>query len=334
MAKIRHRMDAAHLVNYLEQEAKHAKILKAEGVSTVSKKACAEDFQSHVDECGKGHINCPFGHIALSWHVSDKAKLNEDLMVKIAEEYMRRMGIMNTQYLIVLHNDKAHPHVHLLYNRVNYDGNLISDSNERIRSWKVCRAITEEYGFYMAPGKKRKQYENLRGLDAVRENMRQRILTALECSRCWRDFQDELSKAGISISFRYSSKGLGIAGIVFSDGRYSFGGKKLDNNLRFQAIDERFGSVFREANYLTTPGKEADRETAFMHHSPEAVQPDEDAELPDWITIPFRVAYELIVQPHMAITSGGGGGSNNQLTTWDGRKIGEKDKEYKPKFRR
>ena len=55
------------------------------------------------------------------------------------------MRIRNTQYIIARHHDTEHPHCHIVFNRIDNDGNLISDSNERIRNAKVCRALTKEY---------------------------------------------------------------------------------------------------------------------------------------------------------------------------------------------
>lgn len=55
-------------------------------------------------------------------------------MAEIALEYMNKIGYGNTQFLIVRHHDTDHPHIHLVLNRIDYDGNRISDRNERIRS--------------------------------------------------------------------------------------------------------------------------------------------------------------------------------------------------------
>lgn len=72
-------------------------------------------------------------------------------MVEIAKKWMEQMGIRNTQYIIARHHDTKHPHCHLVFNRIDNDGNLISDSNERIRNTKVCRTLTKQYGLYFAP---------------------------------------------------------------------------------------------------------------------------------------------------------------------------------------
>lgn len=44
----------------------------------------------------------------------DAPRLNNAVMVQIAREYMERMSIKETLYIIGRHFDKKHPHVHIL----------------------------------------------------------------------------------------------------------------------------------------------------------------------------------------------------------------------------
>lgn len=83
-------------------------------------------------------------------------------MTRIAKEYMQKMGITDTQYLLVRHLDQPHPHCHLVYNRVGNNGQTISDKNIKIRNAKVCRELTEKYGLYLASGKDDVRRERLR----------------------------------------------------------------------------------------------------------------------------------------------------------------------------
>ena len=71
--------------------------------------------------------------------VKDKERLTNRMMMQIADEYIRRMGYGDTQALIVRHNDREHPHLHLVLNRVDGNGKCITDKNERVRNAKVCR---------------------------------------------------------------------------------------------------------------------------------------------------------------------------------------------------
>ena len=60
----------------------------------------------------------PVLHISLN--PDPKDCLSEEQFVSLAEEYMRRMGITNTQYIVCRHTDREHQHLHIVANRVKF----------------------------------------------------------------------------------------------------------------------------------------------------------------------------------------------------------------------
>ena len=53
-------------------------------------------------------------------------------------------------------------------------------------------------------------------MDAIRYQMLHRVSESLQVSRSWKEFENELSKAGIRLRFRYNTKTNGIEGISFT----------------------------------------------------------------------------------------------------------------------
>lgn len=86
------------------------------------------------------------GHISLNFSAQDSHKLNNEWMAKVAREYMEKMGIKDTQYIIGRHFDKEHPHIHIAFNRIDNNGKTISDRNDQFRSEKICKELTAKYG--------------------------------------------------------------------------------------------------------------------------------------------------------------------------------------------
>lgn len=105
------------------------------------------------------------GHIALSWSIHDSGKLSEAIMTEVAKAYLEKMNITDTQYLITLHQDRQHPHVHIIYNRVNNQGKTISDRFQRQLNGKVYKELTLEYGYHMVEGKVQVNRHRLTGAD-------------------------------------------------------------------------------------------------------------------------------------------------------------------------
>ena len=136
-------------VGYVMKEP--SRVLKARGVEPPGVREMVEDFEDQARLNPRLRQNV--GHISLSFSPKDAPKLTDERMTQIAKEYMQKMGITDTQYLLVRHLDQPHPHCHLVYNRVGDHGQTISDSNIKLRNTKVCRELTERFGLHLAPGK-------------------------------------------------------------------------------------------------------------------------------------------------------------------------------------
>ncbi|MBS5527390.1 MAG: relaxase/mobilization nuclease domain-containing protein [Prevotella sp.] len=311
IGKIRQRSSAAHLINYLFQPKQDARILGANGVSTVTKQGCIRDFEMHVAENKRQGMKHPYGHIALAWSPQDKDKLTDDLMLQLAEEYLQRMGITDTQYIVVQHNCTEHPHVHIAYNRIDFRNRLIKNSNDYKRNARICRELAEKYGLYIAPKRGRKAFNSLTGADADRQRIRLTALRELENCHSWAHFCNRLSDNGISLSFRLAETRDRIVGLIFSDGNRSYSGGSLESDLlKFANIDDLFGGELG-GNFSQT---------------------EISAETP--LVVAFDMAMELVIQPNVAQTAGGGGGDNSCETEDERKRKKRNGGNYKPKFHR
>lgn len=147
-------------------------------------------------------VNKPIGHISLDFSVQDRDKLDNITMLSYALEYMKRMGIIDTQFIIGRHHDRDHPHIHILYNRVDNNGRTISDQNDRIRSTKICRELTEKYGLYLSSGKENVKRERLREPDATKYRIYDALCKHVPRSKSWEELQSRLRTEGIELAFK------------------------------------------------------------------------------------------------------------------------------------
>ena len=114
------------------------------------------------------HLSKPVGHIVLAFSAQDAARLDNRRMVGIAAEYLSGMGIRNTQFIIARHRDREHPHLHILFNRVDNDGRTVSDRNDRYRSERLCKELTVRHGLHFASGKENVKEHRLREPDKTK----------------------------------------------------------------------------------------------------------------------------------------------------------------------
>ena len=223
-------------VGYVMKEK--SRILEAEGVVPPDAKRMAEDFKDQT--LLNPRLKNTIGHISLSFSPKDAPRMTDALMTQIAKEYMQKMGITDTQYLLVRHLDQPHPHCHLVYNRVGNNGQTISDKNIKIRSAKVCRELTEKCGLYLAPGKDDVRRERLREPDKTRYEIYDAIKGCLPRCAGWKGLEKQLEKQGIGVRYKYCGNTDRKQGVLFSKNGFEFSGSKIDRAFSFTKLDRHF----------------------------------------------------------------------------------------------
>ena len=224
---------------------KESRILEAEGVMPPYAKRMAEDFKDQT--LLNPRLKNTVGHISLSFSPKYASRMTDALMTQIAKEYMQRMGITDTQYLLVRHLDQPHPHCHLVYNRVGNDGQTIPDNNIRYRNVKVCRKLTEKYGLYLAPGKDDVRRERLREPDKSKYEIYDAIKKCLPQCVGWKGLEKRLGEQGIGVRYKYCGNTGRKQGVLFSKNGFEFSGSKIDRAFSFTKLDNRFTHLQQQA---------------------------------------------------------------------------------------
>jgi hypothetical protein len=169
--------------------------------------------------------------------MQDQALLSPEIMEQRALEYMDKMKIAGTQFILVEHRDKDHPHLHIIYNRVDNEGNTISDRFQKERNHKVCKDITLKYGYHLGKGKQQVNRQQLKGADKVRYELYDTIKSASTTAASWNELSAKLGRQGIQTIFKYKSGTSEIQGVSFAKGDMQFKGSKIDRNLSFGKLD-------------------------------------------------------------------------------------------------
>ena len=223
------------MVSYILDKEKGAKILVCDGLFAENKDTIAMSFEAQSKMNPK--VTKPVGHISLAFHKEDEHRLTDRAMAGIALEYLKEMGIFDTQILIVRHFDKEHPHVHIAFNRIANNGRTISDCNERIRSAHICKELTKKYNLYFASGKEQVKQHRLKEPDKTKYGLY--TILKSEVSRCgnWRQLAANLEKQGVDVRFKYKGKSDEVQGVVFTMNGYSFSGSKIDRRFSYAKID-------------------------------------------------------------------------------------------------
>ena len=235
IAKITKGSSFRGVVNYILDKEKDAKILVCDGLFAEDKDTIAMSFEAQSKM--NPRVMKPVGHISLAFSKEDEHRLTDRAMAGIALEYLKEMGITDTQVLIVRHFDKEHPYVHIAFNRIANNGRTISDRNERIRSARICKELTKKYNLYFSNGKERVKQHRLKEPDKTKYGLY--VILKSEVSRCgnWNMLAVNLKKQGVDMQFKYKGKSDEVQGIVFTMNGYSCSGSKIDRRFSYSKID-------------------------------------------------------------------------------------------------
>lgn len=339
IAQINSGAQFAGLVNYANDIAKKGTtIVASEGVCTSSNESITASFQTQA-RMRPGLKNF-VGHISLSFAPQDTPKLTDGFMAEVAKEYMKRMGITGTQYVVFRHKDQPHGHVHIVYNRVRNDGTAITgDSNFR-KSIAVTKVLTREYGLTFGKGKKNVRRERLRGKDAVKYRLYDAILEAMKSCHDWQSLRAALEAKGIRMEVVQKARANGRTGVVFTYGKMTFAGGQIDRSLTYNRISQAMEAI-RQAdttdNSMSLHGRSVSFPLVDIGNGKAEATEQAVSTLPDGSDNSTasgnlgEAAMEIIMQPHVVQSSGGGGGSNDRGWRDDDK---EKEKNNRPYKRR
>ncbi len=254
IAKIVKGSSFSGVVNYILDKEKDAKILVSDGLFSENKDTIVMSFEAQSGM--NPRVTKLVGHIALAFSREDEHRFTDRTMAGIALEYLERMGIKDTQVLVVRHFDKEHPHVHIAFNRIANDGRTISDRNERIRSTRICKELTRKYGLYVSEGKEKVKLHRLKEPDKTKYELYFLLKSEILRYGNWRQLAVNLEKQGVEIQFKYKGKSDEVQGVVFSKNGYSFSGSKIDRQFSYSKIDEAMNANRQEEQQRIMTGNQ------------------------------------------------------------------------------
>ncbi len=205
-------------------------------------------------------------HVSIS--LSPEESLTDDQWRHVAQTWLQGMGFEANQYVVSRHTDAAHSHIHILVNRVTFDGQVVSDAYDYKRQEPIMRALEQELGLQQVLSSRDSPCCALRkgevekalrtGEKPVRLELQDAVTDALRDSPCLDTFTERLAQKGISVKLNQSSTGR-VSGISFAQDGIAFKGSKLGKAFTWNALQER-GLRYEQDGLSTKHGREEDRQ--------------------------------------------------------------------------
>jgi hypothetical protein len=153
------------------------------------------------------NLSKPVMHISLSLAPEDK--IEKGKMNQMVEECAEKMGFQNNQYVAVYHKDTNHQHLHIVVNRVGFDGKTLSDSHNFGKIAAYCRKMELKYQLKQVLSPRRYLSEEQRLLprqDIRKELLKERINQSISQSKSYLEFEYRMKQLGYDVI-----RGRGIA---------------------------------------------------------------------------------------------------------------------------
>lgn len=213
----------------------NAEIISSDGVLLGSNSEITDSF--NYQRMLNPKIKQPLGHIALSFKPEDKPRLTDEFMAKIALEYMELMGIKNTQFILVRHHNTDNPHCHLVYNRIGYDGKVISSQGDYKRNEIATKRLKDKYGLTYAEDKGKTNVEKLRPDERVKYEIHNAVKAALKRSRTWLGFEELLKRQDIGLEFKLNRRTGVKEGLSFTKDGLTFKASDIGRQFSYSKLN-------------------------------------------------------------------------------------------------
>jgi hypothetical protein len=205
-------------------------------------------------------VEAPVYHLTISFDPSDT--VTRERMEAVADRVLADLGLSEHQALLVAHQDRAHPHVHLMVNRVHPETGLAWERwQDRPRIERSLRELEQALGLRAVAGRLYQlegqelperallttgEYQQaLRtGEPAFPDRVRAH-LPELRAAHSWAELEERLNAHGL----RLERKGQGL---IITDGEHQVKASRVARDLSLRRLEDRFGMRF--------PGREPERD--------------------------------------------------------------------------
>jgi len=180
-------------------------------------------------------IEKPVWHTSLSF--SQKDIVEKKHILEIIEKFAKTFGFEENQYLAVQHHDTRHKHVHIVCNRVCFDGKSISTSKNYKKISEFSRTIEKEYNLEQVLSPKKfldKEYRNKPRFDNRKNEIKKIVKESLSRSKSLEDFKNLLKNNNIKTEIGRGIAFIDNKGVRLKGSQIGFSLKKVKDILSKQ----------------------------------------------------------------------------------------------------
>ena len=148
----------------------------------------------------KTKLSKPVLHITLS--LAPGENLAKSLMIELANDCAKSMGFENNQYVAIHHNDTGHQHIHIVANRIGFDGRTVKDNHNYQKIAAYCRKMELKHELKQVLSPRRYLSKELRQIprqDIRKQTLHRHIRECLSVARNYPEFEVKIRQRGYEV---------------------------------------------------------------------------------------------------------------------------------------
>lgn len=145
-------------------------------------------------------VEKPVFHFSLRLAPGDV--LSKEQWIEVGKQCAKEFGVQDNQYLIILHKDANEPHIHIVANRVGFDGIVAKDTYSIKRMHALCRRLEKEFHLKEVLSARSFLPKELRDLprhDRRKEKLKRDIQETLMQVKTFFRFEEKMKSLGYKV---------------------------------------------------------------------------------------------------------------------------------------
>jgi hypothetical protein len=175
--------------------------------------------------------------IVLSPDASQTKFSNEELK-ELTQDHLKNLGLENHQYIAYVHNSTDNQHVHIIANRIDFEGKAHSDKMISLKAQESAQKLAQERGLFTAKEIQQMKQEPTKEL---RAQIRKDYNLCASQSKSFEQFESKMHDKGYNVNLTTNKQGE-IQGFRIEDRQsgMDFKASEIGKEVRWNKLQENF----------------------------------------------------------------------------------------------
>lgn len=229
-------------IEYAMRESKNGELVASNLIQNNTPNEIYKEFtdiQKYNTRCKNKFIRFEIGIAP-----KDEAKLSQSDLTKVSEEFSKRLGFENHQWIACTHRDTDNLHLHMIVNRIAIDQSVYDTSFISNRASNTAEKISLDMGLTLAKNIKAKHKQRTDIVSFERMMIRTRIEKLAHEALAnkpnnLREFQQAMKEKGIIVSEAKNKKG-NTYGLRFTGYGETFKASTIGQEFGYRTLLQTF----------------------------------------------------------------------------------------------